>query len=91
MPKTSHLIGKDKPRVVTAGYQLVPVPVASATLGHPVSMRLTLLGEYIRCSVTCLTDIPLSSHSRRMTVANSRQADGRAVLNQLDRFPSHGS
>jgi hypothetical protein len=43
LPKTSNLIGKDKPRVVTAGYHPVPVPVASATLGHPVTMRMARL------------------------------------------------
>lgn len=43
LPKTSNLIGKDKPRAVTTGYQAVPTPVAEATLGHPGTVRLIRL------------------------------------------------
>lgn len=40
MSKTSNLGFKDNPRVVTMGYQTVCRPVADATLGRPVTMRL---------------------------------------------------
>lgn len=40
MFKISNLGFKDNPRVVTTGYRAVSSPVADATLGHPVTIRL---------------------------------------------------
>jgi hypothetical protein len=45
LPKTSNLIGKDKPRVVTTGYHPVSIPAAAATLGHPGTIRLIRLAH----------------------------------------------
>jgi hypothetical protein len=41
--KTSNLIGEDKPYVVTMGDHTISTPVAPATLGHPVIIRLVRL------------------------------------------------
>ena len=43
MSKSSALLGNNNPRVVTAGYRTVSGPVAPATLGHPVTIRLIRL------------------------------------------------
>ena len=43
MPKRSALLANNNPRVVTAGYRTVSGPVAPATLGHPVTIRLILM------------------------------------------------
>ena len=40
LPKISNPLGKDKPRIVTGSYQLVPAPVAAATWGHPGTLLL---------------------------------------------------
>ena len=42
MAKTSALPANNNPRVVTGGYQIRPIPVASGTLGHLASIRLIL-------------------------------------------------
>ena len=43
LPKTSALLSNNKPRDVTAGYRIGSDPVTSATLGHPVTIRLIRL------------------------------------------------
>ena len=43
MSKSSALLSNNNPRDVTAGYRIRSGPVASATLGHPVTMWLIRL------------------------------------------------
>ena len=43
MSKSSALLSNNKPRDVTAGYQIRSDPVTLATLGHPVTIRLIRL------------------------------------------------
>ena len=43
MSKTSALLSNNNPRDVTAGYRIRSDPVTSATVGHPVTVRLIRL------------------------------------------------
>ena len=58
MSKSSALLSEDNPRVVTAGYQIGPPPVAPATLGHPVTIRLIVLAYLTRrATLTGLVEV----------------------------------
>jgi hypothetical protein len=57
LSKSSALLSEDNPRVVTAGYQIGPPPVAPATLGHVVAIRPGQVGERLAGIVRRLGDL----------------------------------